>query len=155
MTETITHETELPVEIPGLGPATVRAGVNFYNVHFEPVTLFGKSYRDDVTVHLDGNGGATAEISRYASFTDPARRAVITAINAWAPAWIDSPDAVALLVATVAYHNRIGQDTLRREIERATNHLHELEMLAEKFRAAEPDEFVSPWATTYHLCENA
>jgi hypothetical protein len=150
MTDTITHETELPVDIPGLGPATIRAGVDFYNVHLEGVAVFGKRYREDVTVLRDGR----VDIGRYAGFTTAARRAVIKAVSAWAPTWIDSRDAVALLVATVKHHNRIGEDTLRREIERATNHLRELEMLAEKFRAADPDEYVSPWETTYQLTEN-
>lgn len=139
-----THETVLTVDIPDLGPAAVSAGVNFLRVAWgtdtvEPVEVFGKRYRDEVTVQLDG----TVEVNRWSSFTPAATRRIIERLNAWAPAWIASNTARELIAATVDYHNAIGERMIRDEIDRATNHLRELEMIADRYRSAESGEYVS------------
>lgn len=160
----ITHDTVLFADIPGLGRAAIEAGVDFFRVRFgdrhlnstgptdvPPVVLFGKSYRDEVTVSADG---ATVDVSRFASFTPAARRRLVELLTAWAPTWTSTPEAIALLRATVAYHNRIHVDTVKREIDQARNHLAQLEAIADQLRSADPGEYVNTYSTTHRLVSN-
>lgn len=146
-----THQSTLDVDIPNLGAARVTARTNGFTIAFPELVLFGKSYRDDVYVSADGKA---IDISRFATFTDAARRRLTDVVLAWAPDWTRTDDAQALLAATVAHHNRINLDTVRRQLDVARNHVAQLEMIAEQIRAADPTEYVSPYTTTHRLVSN-
>jgi hypothetical protein len=151
------------VNIPNLGGACVRAGVDHFQVRFGPryvnasdpsdvpnVVVFGKPYREEISVSVDGSD---VEISRYTSFTPAAVKKVRELVALWAAGFAQTPEARAMVGKVNDQHRGYDLDRIKRDIERTTNHLRELEMLADKIRAADPGEYVPIWNTTYEIRE--
>jgi hypothetical protein len=146
-----TNESTIDVDIPGLGAANVTAGVAHFMVRFESLVLFGKNYRETIDISTDG----TPRINQFTSLTAAASRRAEELLAAWGADWVQTSEARNLLAATVAHHNRISESIVREEIVKATNHLRELEMIAERFRAIDdPCEYVSRYDTMYRLIDN-
>lgn len=147
----VTHDSEVDVDVPGLGTATIRARTTGFHLHFPDLTVHGKLYREDV--FIDRHGKAV-DISRFTTFTDAARRRVESAVLAWAPAWVQTPTADALLTATVTYQNGLNAGRVANEIADAEKHLAELHALAQRIRDAGPTEYVGAYGTTHRLTRN-
>lgn len=155
------------VNVPGLGDAYVTAGVDFFAVRFGPehvntagnkdapaVTINGKLYeRVSVDVRTDGTVIACHASWWTGELTPAAEKTIRAAVEMWARDWTSTAYATSMMRPTIDRHNAINRARLHEDIATATNHLRELEMMDQRFDAAEPGEYVNTHDTAHRIVE--